>query len=184
MVSRSGRVSSFIFSLIFLTTTHAFATSFLQGEDPIGDSTHESLKVFRGKIESAKTLEVSSKIFTKLEVQVLEVYKGANRIQPNESIMVPGGVITNGKASRIAGVPQFEVGEECVFFVNPQSFLVDWTKYEVSMNAAGKRYVVIQSDAPIVSRSVTGSLSQVQESTDVQSLDSFVTKILEAQEPN
>src|SRR5262245_36115972 len=74
----------------------------------------KSTAVVRGKVLSSRAAFSGQVIYTHFRIQVTERFKG-----PTESsveVVVPGGVVNNLRQT-FAGTPEFQVGEEYVFFL-------------------------------------------------------------------
>ena len=74
----------------------------------------KSTAIVRGKVLDSHAVSTGPLINTYYHVQVSETLKGPAR--GSVEIQVPGGVVNNTRQS-FAGVPQFNVGDEYVFFL-------------------------------------------------------------------
>jgi len=136
-------------------------------------------------------------IFTKIEVEVLEVIAGT----PPESVVL---VMLGGKSGDrelvVAGVPQFKVGDEDILFVqgNGRNFYplyaVMHGKYPVKRDqATGRRFVTRSNEVPLgdvaeIALPVTeGSAAALQKrmrrTTDAMTPEDFIQRIKQQRGP-
>jgi hypothetical protein len=78
------------------------------------DMVVKSTAVVRGKVLSSRAAFSGGLIFTHYQVRVTESLKGRN---PGVvDLAVPGGV-ANGRRQAVSGAPEFQPGDDCVFFL-------------------------------------------------------------------
>lgn len=74
----------------------------------------KSTAIVRGKVQSSWAAFSGPVIYTHFRIQVTERFKGS--AQSSVEVVVPGGVANNLRQT-FSGTPEFEVGEEYVFFL-------------------------------------------------------------------
>jgi len=80
----------------------------------LDDMISKSTSIVRGKVLDSGTAVAGQVIFTHYKVQVTERWKGS--VPPVVDLAVPGGV-AKGIRQSFSGVPQFQPGEEYLFFL-------------------------------------------------------------------
>jgi len=80
----------------------------------VNDMIDKSTAVVRGKVTSSYAAFQGSIIYTHYAVQVSERYKGSPA--GTVDVVVPGGIANNLRQT-FAGAPQFQTGDEYVFFL-------------------------------------------------------------------
>jgi hypothetical protein len=80
----------------------------------LGDMASKSMLVVRGKVLSSHASFTGNLIFTHYQIRVSESLKG--EISGNVDVAVPGGE-ANGIRQAVSGTPDFQPGDEYVFFL-------------------------------------------------------------------
>ena len=80
----------------------------------LGDMIAKSTSIVRGKVLDSGTAVSGTVIFTHYRVQVTERLKGSGPAVVD--LAMPGGAV-NGIRQRYSGVPQFQPGDEYLFFL-------------------------------------------------------------------
>ena len=129
---------------LILTLFRVEASSFL--ELSVSEVTQEARVAYRAQVLSVESLAQNEMPFRRIELQLLEVFKG--RLPEDSTIFVeiPGGEVGE-LGLHISGLPQIQVGQEYVFFLDrdfgsEQSYrLSAWTAYQVVTDERGRRVV-------------------------------------------
>lgn len=74
----------------------------------------KSTAIVRGKVLSSRAAFSGPVIYTRFQIQVTERFKGPAQV--SVEVVVPGGVANNLRQT-FSGTPEFQVGEEYVFFL-------------------------------------------------------------------
>jgi hypothetical protein len=80
----------------------------------LDDMIVKSTAVVRGTVVSSQAVLTGGLIYTHYQIRVTEAFKG--RRTGIIDVAVPGGV-ANGIRQAVSGAPEFQAGEDCVFFL-------------------------------------------------------------------
>lgn len=179
-------LSVLILSISFFASPFSSnATSFIEATTQ--ELSRESQIIVRGTVLFRSNLVMNDMNWTAVDVNVLEVFKGAHRISDGSiRVVVPGGTNSEGESVKVAGTPEFQESKEYVFFLsraNDGSLLVEsWREFLVATDKnSGNRYVISRSKATEYrsGRQDAHMALRHAEPVDVADYDSFVDTVLE-----
>jgi len=153
--------------------------------------------VVRARVTAVQSVERTltpgkTRIYTHVTLDVLEVIAG--NPPPEVVLTMLGGEVGN-KRMRVAGAPQFAVGDEDVLFVSGNGrnfhplYAVMHGRYPVRKDGGGRAYIARSNDVPLTDAAeigtpmAEGSVAQLQRqmrrAADAMSPEAFAAKIRE-----
>lgn len=167
-----------------LTLLKLEASSFL--ELSVSDMTQESRVAYRAKVVSLESFVRDELPFRRVELELLEVFKGRLPEATNLFVEIPGGKIEELEL-QVSGVPHILEGGEYIFFLDrpadsTQDFkLSTWTLYQVVSDERGQRFVY-KAPEEGEQRELQRHQLGFQALDSVQVYEDFVEKIFRSQE--
>lgn len=129
---------------MILAMTRLDASSFL--ELNVSDVTRESRVAYRVQVSAIENLVRDEIPYRRVELQLLEVFKGRLPEESKIFVEIPGGKV-DALELHISGLPQLLVDHEYILFLD-QSIdeegdyrLSNWTAYQVVTDEQGLRFV-------------------------------------------
>lgn len=97
--------------------------------------------ILEGRVLAARSFESMSGIETEYLLEVARTFEGED--QPHRAIRIPGGVLPDGRALLLSGLPQIGTGEDVLLFLSRKS--ASGVRMPVGL-AQGKYRVVTRRD--------------------------------------
>jgi hypothetical protein len=169
-------------TLVFATLTLAFCAAGLQAATlerlSLDDMITKSTVIVRAKVSSSCAAYSGPMIYTHYQIQVSETLKGPAR--SSMEIQVPGGVANNMRQT-FAGAPQFNPGDEFVFFLwtgtSGSTQILGLTQGLFALAADGSADPVTTRNASHEMMLERGTARQVKDQTLVMHLSDLRSRI-------
>lgn len=147
-------------------------------ETSMRDAVRESEEVRRLLITDMESVETDKGIWTRVQAEVLETFKGRARVR-NLSFDVPGGK-SGSRSLRVVGAPSLKKGEEYIVFLKTKRGrrqVVHWTVYQVAKEEGSGERFIVQSEERISDRGKFRGLRSRR--ANVLAYDEFVGQLYE-----
>lgn|GEM_PF-5039466 len=149
--------------------------------------------IARVKVLSTDVVKKQGFIWTGVNVEIFETFKGRTPSFNQMTVYIPGGKLAKAGGDyeiKVAGAPQLRVGSDYVLFIDHNlksegfNLLTNWASYLVSRDSStGQKYVV--SEGERIRRPRMRALSASTAENNIQTYDSFASSIYEGlNEPN